>query len=344
MNITELAEHLDLSVSTISKALNGYSGVSQKTKERVQKAAIEYGYHPQASARSLRMRNTNRIGLLDPVMGSGEWEQQVLGEHFLRKLKGVVSEAEREHKDLVIYTTQPLGNPSEIRKIANSRDVDGLIVFGSAITSEEILMIRDSGIPFVLHGKLSGVEGVSFVMPDMEQAGYLATRHLIEQGYRTIAYMGQERDVESNPLRYKGYCRALEEAGRTIDDSLYVSADFTPDGGKRAFCQLIRQNREVDAIFFYSDGLYFEALSEITAHTNETGSQFGSVGVDDIYRARWSEPGLSSIHLPLEEMGARTVSLLLRLIDDPTHGPLQEILPVELVVRDSSSLRDTNTE
>lgn len=337
MNITELADNLGLSVSTISKALNGYSGVSQKTRDRVQKAAVEYGYHPQASARSLRRKNTDRIGLLDPVMGSGEWEQQVLGEHFLRKLKGVVTEAEREHKDLVIYTTQPLGNPSEIRKIANSRDVDGLIVFGSAITGEEIRMIRDSGIPFVLHGKLTGVKEVSYVVPDMEHAGYLATRHLLQQGYRTIAYVGQERDVDSNHLRYGGYCRALEEAGLAADRSLCVSADFSPDGGRMAFRQLLSQNRDVDAAFFYSDGLYFEALPEIRDLAKGNTTSFGSVGIDDIYRARWSEPGLSSIHLPLEEMGERAVSLLLRLIEDPKSGPIEEILPVELVVRGSST-------
>jgi DNA-binding LacI/PurR family transcriptional regulator len=337
MNITELSKKLGISVGTISKALNGYHGVSEKTKERVQQAAKEYGYHPSDSARSLRRKNTDRIGLLNPTMGMGEWEQRIVGEHFLRILGGVVGEAERNHKDLVLYTTQPMANPEIIERIARSREVEGLIVLGGQLYKDEIDIIRSTGIQFVLQGR-QVEKNVSFVSPDMIQAGYIATTHLIAQGHTKIAYIGQSRDTNSDPLRRQGYQQALLEHGISYNPRLDVDSKFVEQGGALALQELLSHNEPFTAIVFYSDGIYFEALQEFRDLLlgNPAAPGIAAVGMDNIYRSRWSEPGLSSVHLPLEEMGARSVSILLELLNSPEETFIQEMLPVSLVTRGSS--------
>ena len=339
MNLTELSEKLNLSVGTISKALNGYSGVSEKTRTRVKQAAKKYGYHPSDSARSLRRKNTDRIGLLNPTMGIGEWEQRIIGEHFLRILGGVVGEAERYHKDLMLYTTQPMANPEIIERIARSREVEGLIVLGGHLYKEEIDIIRSTGIQFVLQGR-QVEKNVSFVSPDMVQAGYLATKHLIAQGHTRIAYIGQSIDTNSDPLRRQGYQKALQEHGIPYNPRLDVDSRFVEQGGALALRELLSHNEAFTAIVFYSDGIYFEALQDYRDLLlgNSSSPGIASVGMDDIYRSRWSEPGLSSVHLPLEEMGARSVSILLELLNSPENTFIQEILPVSLVTRKSSLL------
>ncbi len=336
MNITELSKVLGLSVSTISKALNGYHGVSEKTRKLVEDAAAEYGYHPSASARSLRRRDTERIGLLNPASGLQFWVTQMTADYFVRVLRGIAAEAEVNRNNLMLYSSQRVLEPEVIERIIRSREVDGLIVMGGSDIRGAVKMLRESDIPFAVFGKDLSIPDVSFIEPDYIQCGYLGTRHLAELGHRRIAYIGQDEDRESNPKRLKGYHSALDEFGIPFDEQLVVSAPFAENGGYVAMEELLSRNVPFTAAMFFCDNVFFDAVPLLKQQGIKVPRDLSVVGIDNTDRGRWYDPALTSVHTSLEEMGSQAVKMLLKMIRSDEKPVFKEISPVHLNVRSST--------
>ncbi len=328
LTISELSKILNLAPSTISKALNGYSEISEETRIRVVEAARQYGYQPSAAARNLRMKFTDRIGLVNPTT-------TLSYDYFMRIIKGIAIASENKGYTLVLYTSV-LEKPEILEKVCYSKEVDGLLVLGNGDIEHLLDPIIKSQIPFVLVGRQSNHPNVSFIAPDDEDGTQQAVQHLINQGHKKIGFIGQNSDPITNNARFQGFKKIMDAAGLTINNNWVVSASSPPLGGYFAMKQLFSVKDPPSAVFCFSDGIAMEALPYLHEKGIQVPQDFAIVGCDNISLSQSASPPLTTINIPLEEIGKSSVDCLIGLIKNPGTKPIRKYLPVNLIIRESS--------
>ncbi len=330
LTISELSKILKLAPSTISKALNGYSEISEETKQRVMEAAKQYGYQPSTAARNLRMKFTDRIGLINPT-------STLSYDYFMRIIKGIAIESEKTGYTLVLYTSV-LENPEILEKVCLSKEVDGLLVLGNGDIEHSLAPIINSRIPFVLVGRKSNLPNVSYIAPDDENGTQQAIQHLINHGHKKIGFIGQESDPITNNTRFRGFQKIMDAAGLPINNNWIVSASSPPLGGYFAMKQLFSVENPPSAVFCFSDGIAMEALPYLREKGIRVPQDFAIVGCDNISLSQSALPPLTTINIPLEEIGKSSVECLIDLIKKPETTPIKRYLPVNLIIREFKQL------
>lgn len=328
LTISQFAKLLDLSPSTISKAINGYSDISDETRERVLIAIKEFGYQPIASARSLRLRKSNRIGVVNPT-------STLANDFFIRILKGCTIQAEELGYNLVLYTAA-VDQPDLILRACISKDIDGLLIMGSGKVETILDQISQTGIPFMLVGRETRIENVPFISPDNEDGVYQAISHLTAQGKKEIAFIGQKDDPITHESRFRGYVRAMQEQQLSIREEWIVSASSSYPGGYYAMQEILRQSNRPEAIFCFSDGVAIESLPAFSEFGIRVPQDIALVSCDNIPMSQSTQPPLTTINIPLEEIGKLATRNLIDKIADPLFELPRQILPVDLIIRESS--------
>ena len=241
INLQELSKLLDLSPSTISKALNGYSDVSNDTIERVRSYANKLGYQPSSTARNLRLQKTYRIGLVNPTT-------TFTHDYFMDILKGATIACEASGYNIVLYTTA-LDHPEILNNVVNSKEVEGLLIFGGGNVESTINHLDPGLMPIIVVGRQSESSSYSFISPDDMQGAYVACKHLIEQGHKKIAFIGQEADIITHKNRLQGYKQAHNEFGITVNQDFIFSAPFLPPGGYIAMKEVLNLTKDQPGLF-----------------------------------------------------------------------------------------------
>ncbi len=328
VTIEDVARHLDLSVSTVSKALNDYPDVSSETRKRVLEAAAQLGYHPSAAARSLRKHRTDRIGVVNPTMSYNY-------DYFMELLRGVTVAAERADYNLVLYTNIH-NQPQRLQRICRAREVDGVILMGADDMSGAIDAFMAEDLPLVVLGRCEERPDVSYIAPDAVAGGALATRHLIALGHRRIGFITSSLDVRTCNDRLAGYQHALEEAKIPFDPALVAEAPFVPGGGCLAMEALLRLSPRPTAIVAISNSVAQEAMRALADHGLRVPQDVAVVGFDDTWLSLISTPPLTSVRQPLFEMGMQSVEMLLARIAQRDLPAQRIVCPVTLVAREST--------
>lgn len=328
LTISQFAKLLNLSPSTISKAINGYTDVSQETRERVSIAIKEYGYQPIASARSLRLKKSNRIGVVNPT-------STLANDFFIRILKGCTIQAEELGYNLVLYTAA-VDQPDLILRACISKDIDGLLIMGSGKVENILERISQTGIPFMLVGRETKIENIPFISPDNEDGVYQAITHLITQGKKEIAFIGQMDDPITHESRFSGYLKAMREHQLDVRQEWIVSASSTYPGGYYAMKEILQLPNRPDAIFCFSDGVAIESLSALAEFGVRVPQDIALVSCDNIPVSQSTQPPLTTINIPLEEIGKLATRNLINKIADQLFEIPRQIVPVDLVLRESS--------
>lgn len=328
VTIEDVARYLDLSVSTVSKALNDYPDVSSETRKRVLEAAAQLGYHPSAAARSLRKHRTDRIGVVNPTMSYNY-------DYFMELLRGVTVAAERADYNLVLYTNIH-NQPQRLQRICRAREVDGVILMGADDMSGAIDAFMAEDLPLVVLGRCEERPDVSYIAPDAVAGGALATRHLIALGHRRIGFITSSLDVRTCNDRLAGYRHALEEADIPFDPALVAEAPFVPGGGCLAMEALLRLSPRPTAIIAISNSVAQEAMRALADHGLRVPQDVAVVGFDDTWLSLISAPPLTSVRQPLFEMGMQSVEMLLARIARRDQPVQRIICPVTLVAREST--------
>lgn len=335
VTIKEVAKLAGTSAAAVSATLNGSRSknirVGQQTRERIYAAAAQLGYLSNPVARSLATGRSRVIGLMLPYA-------EAFADHnpFCAQItNGVMSEMVRSHYNLMLYTGALTSNGSNAAMMVDSR-VDGVILVLPAEDSALFLKCESRQIPYVSILR-EPIEGTFTVNSDDFRGGQLATEHLISLGHRRIAHLkGDERVVTSAP-RYQGYRKALQEAGFAAEESLTLKAGFDWRHGYAATKELLNRSssRRPTAIFAANDLCAEGAMRAIREIGASIPDDFAIVGYDDTFFATMTQPTLTSVRMPIEEMGALAVRLLVDRVegrDIPTPHP---VLPVSLTIRDS---------
>jgi LacI family transcriptional regulator len=332
ITIYDIAKRLNYSPATVSRALSDHPAIRNNTKELINTTAQQMGYRFNRLASNLRLQKTSILGVIVPRLNSN---------FMSRVLSGMEKVANEVSYNLII--TQSL--ESVQKEIANAKTlfdsrVDGLLVSTSYETNstEQFDSFVRKGVPVLFFDRAIPHPQCTSVVIDNVQAGYEATRHLIEQGCCRIAHVTGpvRRNVYYD--RLLGYQQALAEYNLPTDDALIIESDLSVEAGFRAVQTLLAMAERPDGIFVAND---FCAAGCITA-LKQTGvsipQDMAVVGFNDDPVAQVIEPSLTTVHYAGETMGEIAMRSLISLLNGVQESPVpkQIVLNSELVVRASS--------
>lgn len=328
-NIRDLAQELQLSLATVSKALNGYEDVAPETRALVTRKARERGYAPRAAARNLRRGRTDKIALF--LNTSIDYVVDYLG----AIIPGAVRSAQGFGQSLVLYT-QTDADPEPLRQVCRAGEIDGVILFANHYDQETIDELLASRFPFVVMGRVIADERVSYVAPDNYGGAYAATAHLLEQGHQRIAFLSRPELDTAHEARCRGYRDALRAADVPLDERLIVPTYIEPNSGRAPTRALLALEERPTAIFAFHDQVAIDVIREVTAAGLSIPQDVAVMGFDGL-RAGWmTRPTLSTVRQPLERIGERVVEIIQGQITEPGGPAVQEELPVKLELRESA--------
>jgi len=327
VTIKDVAREANVSVATVSRVLNDSGPVSEKTRRLIREVAGKMRYVPHSGARSLITSKTETLGVLLP---------DLYGEFFSEMIRGMDDTAQRNGFHLLISRAYADRHGIETAIRAMRGRVDGVVVMSPDLDSESLLNLP-STMPVVLLCSVSRGNGIdSLTIQNCRGAREMVT-HLLGLGHRRIAIIkGSPRNYDAAE-RLRGYRIALREAGIVPDPSLELVGNFTEAGGHAAAMELLGMRVRPTAIFAANDSMAIGALSALRESGVEVPEEMAVAGFDDIPLARYMDPPLSSVHVPICELGARAVEILLEgLAHKNGHARKRERVSTKLVIRSST--------
>jgi LacI family transcriptional regulator len=329
LSIRALARTLDLSITTVSRALAGYSDVSKATQERVRNAASAMGYRPNASARNLKLGRANAIGLVMTLAGPG-------GDPFLSELIAGVSAA-LSAQDLDLVVTAAASDDAAlaaIQRVADGRKVDGVILPRTRWIDSRVDLLMDMGIPFVCHGRTERAAEHAWLDIDGEAAFEEAGLRLVGQGHKAIAMINAPLAFTYARHREAGFRKALAAAG--MEPSSIVAAPRARIAeGEEAAGLLLDASPRPTAILCATDQLAIGALAALRKRGMKAGVDVAVIGYDDIAISAHTDPPLTTMRQPISAEGEELVRLMLGRIAGKPVGELQSLWRATLVARAS---------
>lgn len=333
-DIRSIAKHLGVSVSTVSKALNGYDSIPEATRERIIQVAKEYNYYPRRAARSLRRNKTEKIGL---VLYTHTPLSNRSSEYYFEIIRGAATTAESRGYNLILYLTVGI-QLERLINICRSHEVDCLILMiGTGALNGPVDLLIKEEFPFIVLNKHPNYTNVSYIVSDHEKGAKEAVEHLINLGHQRIAYIGREDDPETSGDRFAGYHQALLGHGIALDESLVILTSSQSTSAYHAMKELLEQPLRPTAVFTYSDGWAIEALRAISEYGLVVPNDISLVGFDDLRASSLTTPPLTTVRQHLIELGQQAIETLLQQLEDDFSSPIQRTIPVELIVRQSTA-------
>jgi LacI family transcriptional regulator len=330
ITISDIARQLNLSVGTVSKALNGYPDISDATRERVQEAVRELGYQPSATARNLRRQRTEKIGVVV------NYPVTIVNDFLSELIPGAALAAELANYNLILYT-RAAHDLEQISRICRAREVDGLLLLWPAQLTETVTLMEAEQMPYVVLPRRVPHPGVSYIAADHFSGGRMLTDHLLGLGHRRIGFTARPELYESNLDRLAGYLSALTNAGVEFDERLVLETDGNdPQNGKEALLTFLAMERPPTAMLCFTDPMAMQVLAAAHELGMRIPDDLAIAGHDGILTSGLTVPPLTTVRQPIPEMGRLAVECLLAHIADHTLPPAQHMLPVTLVLREST--------
>lgn len=327
-SLRTLAKSLNLSITTVSRALDGYPDVSEATRLRVKAAAEESGYTPNAAARRLRKGTTEVVTLILPAEPGHFNEPLYIG--LLATMGERLAEA---GYDLTLFAAPP--GPDELRayrKVVEGRRADALIVVRTRRDDPRVRYLADVDFPFVVMGRTETSLPYAFVDGDGEAAFAEATRRLLALGHRRITHLAAPSAFTFAGHRRRGYERGMEEAGLEADT---IEDAHAQEGGRRAALAVLRRPLRPTALICATDPMAIGALLAARQLGLQVPADLSVIGHDNLPAGEHTSPPLATMELPVEETGRVLAEMVLARLagDDPTE--ISRILPVRFVERGS---------
>lgn len=330
MTITDIARLADVSVSTVSRALAGNPLISAKTREKIQAIARENGFSLNPMASGLRSKQSRTISVIITLVHE---KTQHLYDPFWMTMLAHLAETLTDSGYEMLLSKTSVHVEGWIERIRRVQRPAGIILIGQSREHPSIEEAAHAGCPVVVWGARMANQSYPTIGSDNRGGGALAARHLIERGYRRIAFLG-DRTLPEIAQRYEGYCTALREAGISLDPGLEVTSGFDPDHALAAAQTLLASGVAFDAVMASSDVIAISAMRVLAEAGRPVPDEIGVVGFDDIQMAAFTAPTLTTIRQDIAE-GAR---LLVEHIANVVAGrPVDSIeMPGQLIVRQST--------
>lgn len=321
VTLKEVAALAGVSRSAVSRCFTEGASVSPKTRAKIERAANELGYHPNALASSLTTGRTKLIGLV-----SNNFHNPIFLEVFdlfTRSLQ------ERGLRPLLVNLSDETDPENSVRML-RQYSVDGVIVASSTLPVSFAESFHAAGVP-VVHsfGRYAEKPRVNVVGIDNKEAGRMAAKALIDRGYKRIAMLAGPETATSTEDRLAGFL----EAAQGVEVTTSFAASYSFDAGWDEMNRLIAAGNLAEAYFCGDDVLSIGALSALQAAGYLVPDDIGLIGLNDMEMARWNNIDLTTIRQPIHDVVRLSVSMICDMLDDSHASPDAHLLPCEIIER-----------
>ncbi len=336
ITIKDIASIAGVSTSTVSLVMSGKGYVSNKTKQKVQNVIDEYNYRPLRAARQLANNRTGNLGFIISDVHLARSEA-----FYSRVLHGAELEARNYDTSLILSSVaMDLEIPGNIPRFLQGRDVDGVIVAGS-VPDELIRYLKNENIPLVLIDY--GIPGLKIdtVSMDNRSGLFLVIKHLVSQKIQKIAFVGGSNKHPSIKERFEGYQIGMERAGlghisRNKKYKYFIESETNMEVGIKGISEILKKIPDIEAVACVNDTTAAGCLQQLRKLKKRIPEDIAVIGFDNNNYASLTHPPLTSVQVPKIELGVEAIRLLISRIENPQQIHQTRIIPVDLIIRESS--------
>jgi LacI family transcriptional regulator len=333
VTIKDVAKRLNLSITTVSRALDGYADVAEETRRRVEQTAREMGYSPNPVARQLRRQRSETIGYILPA-----YSPRFGDPYFSEFTAGLGDEAASRNYNLLISTAPP-GEESERMLYHNwvqGRRVEGFVLNRLHLQDWRVQYLAENEIPFVTSERTLDQVEYGYIEVDGRTGMIALMAHLIEMGHSRIGYIGGPSYLSLQANRFSGYREGLLAAGLRYDPELVLESDLTRAGGYQNGLRLLNLPQPPTAIACVNDLTAIGLMRAARECGLEAGRDLAVAGFDGIEESEHTSPPLTTLVQPVYEIARRLLAMLFQILHgEPVSEPRQNI-QAELVIRKST--------
>jgi DNA-binding LacI/PurR family transcriptional regulator len=331
MTLFDLAKELNVSISTISRALSRPEIVAPATRERVLAAVKEFGFQPNGIARSLRTQETRTIGIIVPDITNS----------FFGVIVKAVGEVAKVHDYTVIIcnANEDPADEAQALEVLRARKVSGVINCPIGANLDLWRVLIKAGVPLVELDRRSGLKNIDNVTFDDEKAAEQATEHLIKLGHQRIATIAGPRHLSNATARVAGYQKALLKSDIRLHPEYIEEGDFGGKSGHVAMEKLLSLRRPPTAIFVANSEMTGGAMGVLREKNIRVPNELSVVGFFDARWAGYLDPPLTMIDHPAEEMGKCAAELLIAQMEASSEHRVSKtiVFPPKLIIRNSTA-------
>jgi len=336
-NINDVARHLGVATSTVSRALQNHHSISAKTKKLVLNAVRELNYSPNKIAANLRSGNRTAIGVIIPKINSNFMSNCIFGIENVIYPSGynliICQSTEHYEKEV-----------SNVRTLIDSQVAGVLISLSNeTMSTEHLAMIKANNIPLIMFDRIDESLEVDSIVNDDVRGATEAVEHLLDQGYRKIALLNGPEHIYVYKNRYNGYRQTLAVKGANMSSDHIIQNINTQQEAYAAASSLLDSVNPPDAIFCASDVLAVGALQALKERNIQSPEQVGVVGYGNDIFGDLTTPTLTSVEQFPQEIGANAARIMLQILEDKHTETIPKTISIKprLVIRGSSSRRET---
>ena len=332
VTIKDIAQKLNISISTVSRAFNDKYDIKPETRELILQTAKEMGYRPNPIARKLIQQRSFNIGVVVPEFINAFFPEVIIG------IQEVL--LEKNYQVLIMQSNECFETEQKNIKTLEDNMVDGIII---SLTSESCKLAHykelvEQGFPLVLFNRVNDEINAPKVVFDDYKWSFFATEHLIQQGYKDIIHLAGPEKLTLSKNRIKGFIDAHKKHHLSLNSSNIIPTGFTIEKGETIAQELIDKNRIPEAIFCVADPVAIGVMKVFKHHGIKIPQDVAIMGFTESKLAPLVEPPLSSVSQPTFEMGKAAAQLMLDLIDGKTQDPPPIItLNGQLKIRESTT-------
>lgn len=324
VTIDEVARRAGVSISTVSRVLNGLDRVHPQTRQRVLELVHELRYQPSALARGLAIQQTQTLGFVIPTLSDP---------FYFEIVRGVEEAAASQRHNLLVVSQLSHRDDRRYLQLFDQRRVDSMVLVGITIPPEELARLVAQGFPVAFLQQDVGDGVYTFLVDNYGGARALA-EHLLRRGYRRIAYITGSDYTSDNAERLRGLKDALAAHGLSLPESYVTQGDYYRESGYRAMVQLLEKSPSPEAVFAANDQMAIDAMLALRDRGLRVPEDIAVVGFDDIPLAGYVTPPLTTVRQPAYELGYRAACAVLGALHEPV-APARVVLPTQLVIRQS---------
>ena len=330
LQMADIARMAGVSVATVSRALNGSTLVNAETRQRVSDLAQSLNYSINVGAQNLRLKQNKTVAVVVPYDAAA---RQHLSDPFFLGMLGSLADALTDRDYDMLVSRVDAARLDNVAALVDSGRAIGVILIGQWHHHDQLNELARRRIPLAVWGAKLPQQFYCTVGSDNVEGGRLATQHLLAQGRRRIAFLG-DRNLPEVSQRFDGYLDALRRKRLQPNDELIVPADFTAGGGERAVVDFLSREIPFDAMFAASDLLAMTAINVMRRASIHVPHDVAVVGYDDIALASHFHPPLTTVRQPIDVAGHALVDVFTKIVSG--ENPQSVLLPTELVIRGTS--------
>lgn len=334
ITIRDVAKKAGVSVSTVSRAFNNYSDISDATRKAIYVIAEELGYKANIVAKSLGSTKHFRLGML---VENYETSIGMLNPLVFEILMSFRDTASKQGYEIVLLSTTSEDQKSKsLTKLFNEKQLDGAFIMGLRTTDEYFMELKNVKLPCVIFDINIDNDMVSSVGVDSVKGAFLAIEHLIKLGHKKIAFINGHKEAIVSYERLDGFYLAMNRYGLQINPDLIQYGDFGDKSGEIAIENLLKTKKEFTAVFCACDLMAVGAINMLDNLGYSVPADISVVGFDDIYIAQCLKPKLTTIRQNREKIGQSAANVLINMVMGQRIGRV--MIEPELVVRESTSM------